>query len=77
MKKIDLDTTENRSSLSELLSMAAVIFIFVSGKEKKTFAFCGNKHTVAVQKQTGIKMMKPSFLGQVHTVLHYRHSGKY
>lgn len=46
--------------------MAAVIFIFVSGKEKKkASAFCGNK--IAIQKQRGIEVMKLGFLGQVHT----------
>lgn len=68
MRKIDLDTTENRKALSELLSMTAVIFIFVSRKEKKIFSFCRNEHMIASQKQTYIKVIKLSFLGKVHTI---------
>lgn len=69
VKKMDLDTPENRSSISEVLSMAAVIFPFVPGKEKK-----GPLPFVEINIQlyldtTAIKVTKPSFLGQIHTAL--------
>lgn len=44
-----------------VLSMAAVTFTFVSGKEEKTPAFCGNQTAIQKQKR------KLGFVGQAPT----------
>jgi len=59
VEKIYLDTIKNRRILPELLS-SSVLF---PEKKKSHLPFVEINIQVAIQKQAGIKLMKPSFLG--------------